>query len=108
MIAICASYDAALGRAAPRFHCATTHPMKSDTDSAHVPIPPPVMLLTSILAGVGLNALLPLPFISGTARWFLGAIFLAFGLGTIITCAWMFKKAHTAIEPWKTTSHIVT
>lgn len=80
--------------------------MKTDADSAHVPIPPPLLLLISILIGVGLHYLYPLNFVSESFKW-VGGILVVLSIGTILYCATMFKKAHTAIEPWKTTSSIL-
>lgn len=81
--------------------------IKVDADSAHVPVPPPLIALAATLAGVGLQFLHPLRFISGSARWIAGGAILSLGVGTILYCAGMFRRAQTAIEPWKTTSHIV-
>lgn len=80
--------------------------MKTDKDSAHVPIPPPIILLIFILIGVGLHYLYPLHFVPGAFKW-AGGILVGLSIGTILYCATMFKKAHTAIEPWKTTSSII-
>jgi protein-S-isoprenylcysteine O-methyltransferase Ste14 len=81
--------------------------MKADADSAHVPVPPPLMALVATLMGVGLQFLRTVHFISGLARWLVGGVLLGIGIGTILRCAWMFRKAQTAIEPWKTTTFIV-
>jgi protein-S-isoprenylcysteine O-methyltransferase Ste14 len=81
--------------------------MNADQDSAHVRIPPPFYLLTSILLGIGLQMLLPIYFVPQAVRWTLGPLLIGGGIGIIAYCAWMFRKAQTAIEPWKTTSQIV-
>src|SRR5688500_9314591 len=81
--------------------------MKADADSAHVPVPPPLLLLASILIGVVLHFLFPLPFVSGSTRWLPGAALLCLGIGTIVWCAAMFRRADTAIQPWRTTSSVV-
>jgi protein-S-isoprenylcysteine O-methyltransferase Ste14 len=82
--------------------------LKADNDSAHVKIPPPFILLFNVLLGALANWAWPSPFISESLRWPLGAIFIAVGISLIISCSRLFKKAQTKIEPWKTTSHIVT
>ena len=82
--------------------------LKTDSDSAHVRFPPPLIALLNVLFGALLNWFWPLPIISENLRWPLGLAFVLVGLGTIVSCSRLFKKAHTNIEPWKTTSHIVT
>jgi protein-S-isoprenylcysteine O-methyltransferase Ste14 len=82
--------------------------MKIDQDSPRVRIPPPLLLLTSILIGVGLQLLYPIHLVSGLGRWLLGGLMLGLGVGTILFCAGKFRRAHTAIEPWKTSSQIIT
>lgn len=81
--------------------------MEADSDSAHVPVPPPILLLITILIGVGFHYLYPLYFQTGSLRWWLGGILVGTSIGTILYCASMFKKAQTAIEPWKTTTRIL-
>ncbi len=82
--------------------------LKTDSDSAHVRFPPPFIALLSVLFGILLNWFWPFQVIPGTLRWPLGSLFILGGLGVIISCSRLFKKAQTNIEPWKTTSHIVT
>jgi protein-S-isoprenylcysteine O-methyltransferase Ste14 len=82
--------------------------LKTDSDSAHVRFPPPLTALLNVLFGALLNWLWPIPIISENLRWPLGLLFIFLGLGIIISCSRLFKKAQTNIEPWKTTSNIVT
>lgn len=84
------------------------NPIKADTDSAHVKFPPPLMALLAVLFGTFLHWFWPIPMTSENLRWPLGFIFILIGIGIIIFCSKLFKKAQTNIEPWKTTSHIVT
>jgi protein-S-isoprenylcysteine O-methyltransferase Ste14 len=82
--------------------------LKTDSDSAHVKFPPPLMALLSALFGALINWIWPIQLIQEDLRWPLGTVFILVGLGVIISCSQLFKKAQTNIEPWKTTSHIVT
>jgi len=79
----------------------------TDKDSARVPVPPPLLLLVSLLIGVGIEIFVPLPWVSGGLRWGLGAGLVAAGVAVVLICARGFKSQKTAIEPWKTTSKIV-
>ena len=81
--------------------------MMTDQDSAKVQVPPPFVLLGSILVGVGLHLFFPLHFIV-QFRWVFAGLLMCVGLGTVSYCVWMFRKAQTAIQPWKATSRIVT
>jgi protein-S-isoprenylcysteine O-methyltransferase Ste14 len=80
--------------------------MKIDQDSPQVKIPPPLISLFFILSGYGLGQLnpLPLPLILKPAGYF----FLVLGLFIIARSASLFKRSRTKLEPWKTTSAIVT
>ena len=82
--------------------------MKRDQDSAQVRIPPPLLLLMSILIGVGLQFLYPVHVMPPIMRWVFGILLIGTGLGVIVHCSWTFKKTGTAIEPWKKTSTIIT
>lgn len=82
--------------------------MKEDKDSAHVPVPPPLFLLLSIFIGMAFQNILTLQFIAAPLRYWIGGILVTFSIGVNIYCAWLFRKEHTAIEPWKTTSKIMT
>lgn len=82
--------------------------MQIEQDSAQVAIPPPLMLLSCVLLGVGLHWIYPLPFVGNPVRWIAAAFLICTGIGTILYCAWKFKKTGTNIEPWKKTSRIIT
>src|SRR5437879_1914784 len=82
--------------------------MTLDQDSAQVRIPPPLLLLTSILIGIGAQFLYPVHVMQPIMRWVLGILLTGTGLSVILRCAWMFKRVGTAIEPWKETSNIIT
>ena len=76
-------------------------------DNAGVRIPPPVLLLISVLAGLYYDS----PWFAGkiTNPVFLviGAAFIGAGIALVLSTARRFKKAGTNIEPWKSTSTIM-
>ncbi len=76
-------------------------------DHAGVKIPPPIILLVSILAGLYFDS----PWFSGqmTETVFLvsGAALIAAGIALVVSTARRFKKAATHIEPWKSTSTVM-
>lgn len=77
-----------------------------DPDSPQVRIPPPLIALVFVLIGYGLHALFPLK-ISIDLKFY-GYILIATGLLMITSSAVLFRKSRTKLEPWKTTSAIVT
>lgn len=81
--------------------------LKVDSDSAHVRFPPPLMLLSCLAVGGILHFFYPVPFVSENFQIF-GYVLIVAGLGIILFSASQFKKHHTNIEPWKTTSNIIT
>lgn len=82
--------------------------MKVNPDSPQIAFPPPLLLLGSIAAGIGLQFFIPLPFVSGLLRWLLGAGLCAAGIVITASCIACYHRASTAIEPWRKTKAIVT
>lgn len=80
--------------------------MKFVEDSPQVRFPPPLIALICVLIGYGIHRALPLP-ITEKPLWFTGTFFVLAGIASILSCAVLFKLAHTRIEPWETTSAIV-
>lgn len=80
---------------------------KIDADSAAVKIPPPLVLLFTILLGGLLHLLWPLPVFHDSAKNGIGAALLVCGFFLMGLCVLMFRKAGTAIPPWKTTTSLV-
>ena len=80
--------------------------MKIAEDSPQVSFPPPLMALICIMLGYGIHRLFPLS-ITNEPLWFTGTFFVLAGLASILSCAFLFKTAHTRLEPWETTSAIV-
>ncbi len=86
--------------------------MSVEPDSAQLRIPPPILLLVCLIAGWGLDQGWSWPILPAT-RWVgprlaISGVLILLGLGLIGYCAWQFKKARTCIEPWRTTSSIIT
>ena len=81
---------------------------KTNSDNAGVKLPPPVIYVVLGLAGIGLDKLIPLSL--GVAEWlqYAGVGVIVGGVGIIFYIAKIFKKEGTKLEPWKTTSKIVT
>lgn len=81
--------------------------MNIDSDSAQVKIHPPLVALNFLLLGVALHWFLPFSFLPFKLPW-LGTTFMSLGIVIILYCASLFKKSHTNIKPWKTTSSLIT
>lgn len=81
--------------------------MQIERDSAQVRIPPPLMALSCVLVGVALQWVYPIPILPEPLRWIIGGFLICTGIGTILYCAWKFKKTGTNIEPWKKTSKLI-
>ena len=82
--------------------------MQIDKDSAQVRIPPPLMALFFVLVGAAMQWVYPIRFLPEPFRWILGGLLIGIGIGTILYCAWKFKKTGTNIEPWKKTSKLIS
>lgn len=82
--------------------------MKIDKDSPQVRVPPPASFLVFLILAVVANRYYPLSFISGSARYFVAGILGMVGIVLLIHCVRLFLKHRTHIEPWKTTSTIIT
>lgn len=81
---------------------------KTRSDTAGVIAPPPLIYGGFLLAGFVLDRLSPAPLGSGAAGdWVGGALILA-GLAIVTACALRFRKAGTAIEPYRPTTSLVT
>lgn len=70
--------------------------------------PPPLIFLAGMVAGLALEALLPSPSLPGALRWPLGGALVAGGLALGLSFESAFRRAGTAVEPWKPTTAIVT
>lgn len=82
--------------------------MEIEKDSAQVRVPPPFLLLASLVVGAGLQWMHPLHFVPSGFRWAVGGLLIVAGVATALSCARMFKRVETELAPWKTTSRLVT
>ncbi|MCW3836087.1 methyltransferase family protein [Sphingomonas canadensis] len=84
--------------------------MQIDKDSAGVRFPPPLMFLGALGAGMLLDALIGrwgLPFgnyLEHSAGW----VLLVGGAAVLLSAAGLFRRAGTRLEPWKTSSALIT
>jgi protein-S-isoprenylcysteine O-methyltransferase Ste14 len=77
-------------------------------DTAGVVAPPPLIFLTGLAVGFGLEALLPGTSLPGILRWVGGGVLVVAGVALLATFNPAFPRRGTAVEPWKPTTAIVT
>jgi protein-S-isoprenylcysteine O-methyltransferase Ste14 len=82
--------------------------MRERPDTAGVIAPPPLVYLAGLAAGLVLEVLLPSASLPGPLRWPIGAVLVVGGLLLARSFIVAFARAHTAVEPWKPTTAIVT
>ncbi len=82
--------------------------MKIDADSAQVKVPPPLMLLSAMVAGVILQHFFPLPIASAALRWGLGLPLALAAFGVVFYCNLVFKREGTNIAPWEPSLKLMT
>ena len=81
---------------------------RQDKKGAAVKFPPPAIFASCILLGAGLQYLRPVGLgIPGSIEIF-GYLLVLFGITIVILVAATFRRAGTAIEPWKPTTSVVT
>lgn len=85
----------------------TSSTLHDDTRGAGVRFPPPLILLLCLLAGVGLHNSLPLPIGFTSPLNLVGLVFVFSALVIVALCALAFRRAATAIEPWKPTTSML-
>jgi protein-S-isoprenylcysteine O-methyltransferase Ste14 len=81
--------------------------MKIDADSARIKVPPPLVFVGALIAGVALGRVLgrpEIPFLPDRSGW----VLVVAGAAIILTATGLFRKAGTDSKPWKTTTSIVT
>jgi protein-S-isoprenylcysteine O-methyltransferase Ste14 len=76
-------------------------------NSAGVIAPPPLIFLGGLAVGIGLELLLGSSVPDGV-QWAGGGLALVAGLALQTTFIVAFARKHTAVEPWKPTTAIVT
>ena len=77
-------------------------------DKAGVFAPPPLIYLSGLGLGFLLDALLPSASLPSALSLPLGIALVAAGLALLRGFMVAFRRAHTAVEPWKPTTAIVT
>lgn len=81
---------------------------KQDKKGAAVKFPPPAIFASCILLGAGLQYLRPLRLGIPESIEIFGYLLVLLGIIITILVATSFRRAGTAIEPWKPTTSIVT
>ena len=82
--------------------------MEIDQASAQVRIPPPLILVTCMLVGVGLHWIHPVHFIAQGWRLSLAILFIGIGMSISLYCVRTFKRKDVDVKPWKATSRLIT
>lgn len=77
-------------------------------DRPGVIAPPPLIYLAGLAVGAGLDWAWPAPLLPQLAQYVLGGVLIAAGLGLILTCALLFRRHGTHIEPYRPTLALVT
>jgi protein-S-isoprenylcysteine O-methyltransferase Ste14 len=79
-----------------------------DRDIAGVVAPPPVIYAVALLAGFGLDALLPSLNLPGEVAWPVGAVLVVSGVLLLGSFLRAFRRARTPVDPWSPTTTVVT
>ncbi|PCI77164.1 MAG: hypothetical protein COB20_08875 [SAR86 cluster bacterium] len=79
-----------------------------DKNGPAVKFPPPALFASCILLGAGLQYLRPVGLGIPESIEIFGYLLVLFGITIAILVATSFRRAGTAIEPWKPTRSIVT
>ena len=77
-------------------------------DTAGVIAPPPLIYLSGLAVGFGLEALLPGGSLPAAVRWGGGGVLVLAGAALLASFNTAFTRKGTAVEPWKPTTAIVT
>ena len=77
-------------------------------DTAGVIAPPPLVFLTGLAVGFGLELLLPSADVPTLLSIAVGVVLVAAGLALLIAFMRAFQRKGTAVEPWRETTAIVT
>jgi protein-S-isoprenylcysteine O-methyltransferase Ste14 len=68
---------------------------------------PPVWFLLSIISMVGLHLVLPVKQLFFPPITYLGLVAIALGIGTVLFCAYLFKRNQTVIVPFQESSYLI-
>jgi protein-S-isoprenylcysteine O-methyltransferase Ste14 len=81
----------------------------SKRDGAAVRVPPPLVYVVAIVAGVLMHEfILPLPI--ECSRWIrsgTAVVMAALGLGSMVSATVLFKRTGQELEPWKATPEVI-
>ncbi|MCR9071589.1 MAG: isoprenylcysteine carboxylmethyltransferase family protein [Alphaproteobacteria bacterium] len=82
--------------------------MAEQSDKPGVIAPPPVLYGGALAVGAGLDWLIPLPLLAPGAGKGPGLALISAGLALGLWCVLLFRKAGTAVEPYKPSTAIVS
>ena len=82
-------------------------PPPGERDHAGVLAPPPLIYLAGILAGAGLQALRPMPFLPPAVAPALGVPLVAVALALFVLSIREFRRARTSVRPDRPTTTII-
>ncbi|MFQ6678621.1 MAG: methyltransferase family protein [Fidelibacterota bacterium] len=82
--------------------------IKDDKKGAAVKFPPPLIFLFWIIAGYGVQQVWPMEIENNSFSHLVGWSLVIVGIITILTIRRAFTRAGTSIEPWDSTSKIIT
>lgn len=82
--------------------------MSEDKKGPSVKIPPPLIYVALMVLGYFVNTLIPISYSFLATLKYFGIAVAFWGIIIPIYVSHLFKKAETAIEPWKPTTNIIT
>jgi protein-S-isoprenylcysteine O-methyltransferase Ste14 len=77
-------------------------------DNAGVRLPPPLIYLSAMIAGLILNRFFPSAFLPVFVSRISGILLIALAVFILVSAFLKFKRAETNLEPWKPTTAIVS
>jgi len=80
----------------------------TNTDTAGIAVPPPLIYLAFLLAGVGLNEWRPVDLLSSLEQHAIGGLLIAASFAIAIAAARKFRRARTPIDVRKPPTALVT
>lgn len=82
--------------------------MAGRDDKPGVIAPPPALYGGALAVGAGLDWLIPLPLLAPGAGQAPGVVLILAGLALALWCVLLFRRAGTAVEPYKPSTAIVS
>jgi len=77
-------------------------------DNAGVKVPPPLIYLSAMIAGLILNYFFPTAFLPVSVSRIVGISSVALAVFILVSAFQKFRQAETNLEPWKPTTTIVS